>query len=63
MTVLMAPVLVVVYWRLALREERELEARFGDRYRTYKKQVPAFLPASATWRRLRLAQLSEPGKS
>ena len=44
-TLLMAPVLVATYWRLARREERELEAIFGDRYREYRKRVPGFMPA------------------
>ncbi|MCH7922351.1 MAG: isoprenylcysteine carboxylmethyltransferase family protein [Nitrospinae bacterium] len=43
-TVLMAPGLFVMYYRLARREEAELEAAFGDEYRRYKKLVPAFLP-------------------
>lgn len=43
-TLLMAPVLIAAYYRLAEREERELEARFGEVYRSYKAQVPAFLP-------------------
>ena len=45
-TLAMAPVLVVMYRRLAFREDRELEARFGDEYRAYRERVPAFLPAS-----------------
>lgn len=43
-TVLMAPGLFVMYYRLARREEADLEAAFGDEYRRYKKLVPAFLP-------------------
>ena len=43
-TLLMAPVLVVAYYRLAKREEQELETRFGNAYRSYKARVPAFLP-------------------
>lgn len=44
LTVVMAPALVVVYVRLARREESELLARFGDTYRAYMQDVPAFLP-------------------
>lgn len=44
LSLLMAPVLVVAYLRLARREEQELEARFGDAYRAYRAQVPAFVP-------------------
>ena len=47
-TLVMAPVLLATYWRLALREDRELEARFDERYREYRGRVPAFLPASMT---------------
>ncbi len=43
-TLLMAPVLVAMYTRQARREERELEGRFGEVYREYRAQVPAFLP-------------------
>jgi protein-S-isoprenylcysteine O-methyltransferase Ste14 len=45
LTLLMAPVLVVAYLRLAWREERELEAQFGEAYRSYRQHVPGFLPA------------------
>jgi protein-S-isoprenylcysteine O-methyltransferase Ste14 len=43
-TALMLPVLLVMYWRLARREEREVEAAFGDAYRSYAARVPAFFP-------------------
>ena len=36
-TGLMLPVLLVMYWRLAKSEEREVEAAFGDRYRRYAR--------------------------
>lgn len=44
-TLVMAPVLVVAYVRLAWREERETEARFGEAYREYRRRVPGFIPA------------------
>jgi protein-S-isoprenylcysteine O-methyltransferase Ste14 len=40
---LMLPVLLVMYWRLARREEREVEAAFGAAYRSYAKSGLAFL--------------------
>jgi protein-S-isoprenylcysteine O-methyltransferase Ste14 len=40
----MLPVLLIMYWRLAKREEREVEADFGEQYRRYVRQVPAFFP-------------------
>lgn len=43
-TGLMLPVLLVMYWRLAKSEEREVEEAFGDQYRRYASEVPAFLP-------------------
>jgi methanethiol S-methyltransferase len=38
------PVLLVVYSRLARREEREAEAQFGDAYRRYRARVRMFVP-------------------
>jgi len=48
LTVLMSPILFVVYYRLAMREEREMEAQFGPAYLDYKSTVPAFLPWLST---------------
>jgi protein-S-isoprenylcysteine O-methyltransferase Ste14 len=47
-TLVMGPVLVVAYWRLAQREEQALGARFGPRYRLYKQRVPGFLPSAGS---------------
>lgn len=44
-TLPMAPVLILMYWRLAKKEERELERKFGDLYKAYKAKTPAFLPS------------------
>lgn len=44
LTVLMFPVLVVMYWRLALREERETEEAFAEGYPRYAERVPRFVP-------------------
>ena len=44
LTLLMFPVLLVMYVRLARMEEREAIAEFGDAYRAYMQRVPAFLP-------------------
>ena len=44
LTLAMFPVLVFMYWRLALREERVIEAEMGDAYRRYAARVPRFVP-------------------
>ncbi|MBU2582258.1 MAG: isoprenylcysteine carboxylmethyltransferase family protein [Alphaproteobacteria bacterium] len=45
LTLAMFPVLLVMYWRLALTEEREVEAELGDVYRRYAARVPRrFIP-------------------
>lgn len=43
-TAIMFPVLVLMYYRLAKKEEEEMQALFGDEYRRYKVSVPMFLP-------------------
>jgi protein-S-isoprenylcysteine O-methyltransferase Ste14 len=50
LTVLMSPILFVVYFRLAKREEREMEAHAsrGPAYLDYKSTVPALLPRLST---------------
>ena len=48
-TLIMFPILSVVYYRLAMREERIVEAQFGDAYRAYREQVPAFIPTAESW--------------
>jgi protein-S-isoprenylcysteine O-methyltransferase Ste14 len=44
LTLLMFPVLVWMYIRLAHQEEREAIADFGDAYRQYAVRVPGFFP-------------------
>ena len=43
-TVVMFPILVFMYGRLAKHEEREMLAQFGEEYRRYMDSVPGFLP-------------------
>lgn len=43
MLVLLAPLLMVMHYGVVLREERHLEARFGDEYRCYKVSVRRWL--------------------
>jgi protein-S-isoprenylcysteine O-methyltransferase Ste14 len=43
-TLLMFPILIVVYARLAGREERESIESFGDAYRDYQASTPPFFP-------------------
>lgn len=44
LTLLMFPVLVFMYVRLARQEEREARAEFGEAYDRYAAEVPAFVP-------------------
>ncbi|MGE4545642.1 MAG: isoprenylcysteine carboxylmethyltransferase family protein [Pedobacter sp.] len=43
-TMILWPVLMYTYYRLAMREEKELEKQFGDEFRLYRERVPAFFP-------------------
>lgn len=46
------PVIIVIYYWLARKEERAMLARFGDQYRAYMNRVPMFIPRWGQWRRL-----------
>ena len=47
-TLVMFPVLVLVYRRLALAEEREMEARFGEEWTAYARRTPRFVARRGT---------------
>lgn len=44
LTVLMFPIIVVMYWRLSLAEEQDAVAEFGDAYHRYAAVTPRFIP-------------------
>lgn len=46
-TLLMAPVLIVRYVRLAYAEEQEVLKKFGEKYRIYQRTTPGFIPSAA----------------
>ncbi|MBV1928341.1 MAG: isoprenylcysteine carboxylmethyltransferase family protein [Gammaproteobacteria bacterium] len=43
-TLVMFPILVVVYMRLAKREEQTALVEFGDEYMSYSQRIPAYIP-------------------
>lgn len=43
-TLLMYPILMVMYLRLARQEERDALAEFGEEYRRYAERTPGFFP-------------------
>jgi len=51
-TLVMFPILTIMYARLARSEEREALASYGDAYRAYMSRVPAFIPR---WRSVQRA--------
>ena len=54
-TLLMAPILIARYLRLAKEEDEEMEFLFGEEYRHYRQRVPGLWP----WARRRAARLEE----
>lgn len=49
-TLFMEPFLLVAYYRLAMREEKEMEKTFGNEWIKYKEKTPAFIPKFGQWR-------------
>lgn len=43
-TAIMWPILVVMYYKLARKEEIEMERVFGEKYLQYKRKVPMMFP-------------------
>lgn len=54
-TLIMFPILVTMYVRLARREENEVLIEFGETYRRYMLSTPAFFPRLRATRRRREA--------
>ena len=44
LTVIMFPILLLMYARLAIVEEREMRRQFGDEYERYAERTPRFIP-------------------
>lgn len=44
LTIILYPVLVVMYYRLSRREEKELRKRYGAEYECYASRTPRFIP-------------------
>ena len=62
LTVLMAPILLYAYVRLARSEERYMLKQFGEQYADYMRRVPAFFPPLHQWKALFTTQVpEEPG--
>ena len=47
------PIIVIAYYFLARKEEREMLHQFGDAYRIYQKQVPMFIPRWGEWKAMK----------
>ncbi|NPU92097.1 MAG: isoprenylcysteine carboxylmethyltransferase family protein [Gammaproteobacteria bacterium] len=45
LTLLMFPILLVMYGRLAITEENEMRKKFGAMYETYVQKTPRFIPS------------------
>jgi len=50
-TLLLFPIVVWAYYRLAKKEEQEMIERFGATYRSYQQAVPMFFPRMDNWKR------------
>jgi hypothetical protein len=53
------PIIAVVYYLLARKEERAMLVQLGDAYRVYMSRVPMVIPRWGQWRSLIKASGSE----
>ncbi len=56
LTVLMYPILLVLYYKLARREEKQVLKEYGDAYLKYKESTPMFFPIKLPSRRKEIAK-------
>lgn len=49
-SVVLFPLIVLVYTLLARREERRVIEEFGESYLAYQREVPMFIPLKGKWR-------------
>ena len=49
-SVILFPLIVLVYAILARKEERQMLAQFGEEYGEYRRRVPMFVPGKGRWR-------------
>jgi protein-S-isoprenylcysteine O-methyltransferase Ste14 len=54
--IIMYPILLILYYRLARREERQVLKEYGDAYLKYKESTPMFFPIKLPSRRKEIAK-------
>ncbi len=59
LTVLMAPIMLYAYVRLARNEERRAKAEFGEEYNDYVRKTPAFFPPRNQWKAFLTVQVRD----
>ena len=52
---IMYPILLILYYKLARREERQVLEEYGDEYLKYKESTPMFFPFKLPAKRKKLA--------
>lgn len=50
-TLVLFPLIVWAYYRLARREEQQMLDKYGQPYAIYRQQVPMFIPKRENWKR------------
>lgn len=48
--IILWPCLLLIYYKLALKEEKDVEEKFGKEYTKYKSEVPGFIPKGKIFR-------------
>jgi protein-S-isoprenylcysteine O-methyltransferase Ste14 len=56
LTIVMYPILLIMYYKLAKREEKQVLKEYGDAYLQYKESTPMFFPIKLPSRREEIAK-------